>query len=841
MFVRSCGRGVHLAAAEEHAAAGEEEQTTLGWTCEACTFANEDTTAAACAVCGAGRPAAAVLEEEAALREPARAATEWRANMAAAVATRKAAAPLEVRAVLDGGRSGAGQLEPGTAETERVFGVVAGWLVGAHAAAHDDPATKRLARLVLGKRFFAANMSNADVWDEPYKAGLQRELQALGAPLAVRYMAEGLRHALGDYEMEEHALVKQDRERRPHLQAGCKVEAKGCDGRIAEVNGDGTYDVKFFNGERDATVPAAGIKYELRSDIDGIVPVPAAWAFGVHSTRKQHERVFIHMLKMIGMALNGRFHELMREVLGPHCVAGAGLMQKKGGTWFVCAEKGVARMECKRVTDHGGAPGCRPALNIDVLRILGVCETAEQMLAAMAALKARFAGCGRVKNGFKSCPEKAAQNFDLRVLMGNFVVGFGLTFGQLAEEPAVKAMWKKHVEQSPPEGGAPRGRVRAEAAEALAVLTSKELECKEVVFICEAQMVLRQTYEVRSHMHELYKGYRADSGELLHADMVSETRKVEAEQQATADGDTALKAACRDGSAAVAARLLAAGGVLAAERGAAFAVACARGREALLVAVPALAAGLGGAAGDGVAGKVWEEAWRRAASNDAEQEMGAGVVEALLGLVPELDGGVDFRRLTRLQETALLRAARGGHALAVGRLLVAGAAVDLARRVDNATPLFTAAENGHKAVVAALLAAGAAPDLADIDGATPLFMSAQNGHEVVAAVLLSAGATVDKAAANVNDSTPLFVAAENGHEEAVAVLLAAGAAVGLADSRGSTPLRIAAKNGHSAVVAVLLAAGADVHSCGMFGTPLSGAQAAGHAEIEVMLRAAGAT
>ena len=31
MFVRSCGRGVHLAAAEEHAAAGEEEQTTLGW------------------------------------------------------------------------------------------------------------------------------------------------------------------------------------------------------------------------------------------------------------------------------------------------------------------------------------------------------------------------------------------------------------------------------------------------------------------------------------------------------------------------------------------------------------------------------------------------------------------------------------------------------------------------------------------------------------------------------------------------------------------------------------------------------------------------------------------
>jgi hypothetical protein len=45
---------------------------------------------------------AADAAEQAALREPARAAAEWRADPDAAVAARKAAAPPEVRIVLDG-------------------------------------------------------------------------------------------------------------------------------------------------------------------------------------------------------------------------------------------------------------------------------------------------------------------------------------------------------------------------------------------------------------------------------------------------------------------------------------------------------------------------------------------------------------------------------------------------------------------------------------------------------------------------------------------------------------------------------------------------------------------
>merc|ERR1719331_3298442 len=213
---------------------------------------------------------------------------------------------------------------------------------------------------------------------------------------------------------------------------------------------------------------------------------------------------------------------MMRETLAAHTVAGKGLMQQRDGVYYMCPEKGVARMECKRVTDHAAAPGCRPALNIDVLR---VCRSPRELLAAMAALEARFGGCGRVKNGFATADAKAAEGFHLRVMMGNFVLDFRCTYAELAARPGVADMWAAHV-ASAAEGGAPRDRWRSAAAEARDMLTGDELARLPVRFICEAQMMLEETYDVRAHMHELYKGYRADSDKQLHADMVGETHKV---------------------------------------------------------------------------------------------------------------------------------------------------------------------------------------------------------------------------------------------------------------------------------------------------------------------------
>jgi hypothetical protein len=397
--------------------------------------------------------------EQAALREPARAAADWRAGKAAAVAARKAAAPPEVRAVLDDFDS---VYDGDDEENKRISRVVAAWLVRSHAAAHDDPATKRLARLVLGVYKFATNMAWAEVWDAPYKAGLRRVLGALGAPLGAAYAAEGLRAALGALTLPAHALVAAD----------------------------------------EARCAAAGRPHKLRCDIAGVVPVPAASLFdGDPAARQWHERVFIHKLKMLAMALNERFHATMREVLGPHVVAGEGVMaQNKDGSWRLTPEKGVARMECKRVTDHAPESGCRPAFNIDVLRVLAVCKTADKVKKALQALGARFDGCGRVKNGFAMDDAKAAAGFHLRAMMGNFVLDFELTYAQLALDPAVAAMWRQYAELSEPEGGAPRERWRAEAAAALAALTGAELAAQPVRFVCEAQIVLRQTYAVRALM-----------------------------------------------------------------------------------------------------------------------------------------------------------------------------------------------------------------------------------------------------------------------------------------------------------------------------------------------------
>ena len=57
----------------------------------------------------------------------------------------------------------------------------------------------------------------------------------------------------------------------------------------------------------------------------------------------------------------------------------------------------VAGNNSKRLTDHNDKGGCRPALNIDVMRIIGVCKTAAKLKAAIKELGETFRGCGRIK------------------------------------------------------------------------------------------------------------------------------------------------------------------------------------------------------------------------------------------------------------------------------------------------------------------------------------------------------------------------------------------------------------------------------------------------------------
>jgi hypothetical protein len=270
--------------------------------------------------------AAGHADAAAALLAPSEAArqTQWRAGTAAAVAARTAAAPAAVRTVLDGGFSGGapaldwwGEGSAESHEQDRVARDVAAWLVAAHASAHADPANKRLARLVLGVESFTRSMERLGVW-QLYKQGLGSFLRALGAPLGERFVRDGLRAALGDLTLPLHHLVVADQER----------------------------------------CAAAGTKAVLRGDIDGVVPLAAAWDFVEPVARQRSERVFTHVLVLMAIVLNENFHKKMREVLGPFVVADEGLMQKnkdRDGGFRLTPEKGVARMEWQ-VTPRACAP-----------------------------------------------------------------------------------------------------------------------------------------------------------------------------------------------------------------------------------------------------------------------------------------------------------------------------------------------------------------------------------------------------------------------------------------------------------------------------------------------------
>ena len=247
----------------------------------------------------------------------------------------------------------------GEAENKRVSRVVAEWLVPAHAAAHGDPAMKCLARLVLGVSYFTTNMGWAGVFDTPYKEQLKQHLQGLGGVLAVAYEREDQRAILGGYTMPEQPPVAAER----------------------------------------ARVEAAGGTFMVRSDARNCLPPSQAWSFdGSAAVREHYERVYIQKLKLVAMALNAQFHSMMIKVLGPWVVDGKGLMARgKDGRRRRTPPKAYPRMDGKRVTDHAAAPGCRPGLNVDVLRVLAVCATPTKMLSALGALQEKFGGCGRVK------------------------------------------------------------------------------------------------------------------------------------------------------------------------------------------------------------------------------------------------------------------------------------------------------------------------------------------------------------------------------------------------------------------------------------------------------------
>ena len=129
-------------------------------------------------------------------------------------------------------------------------------------------------------------------------------------------------------------------------------------------------------------------------------------------------------------------------------------------------------------------------------------------------------------------------------------------------------------------------------------------------------------------------------------------------------------------------------------------------------------------------------------------------------------------------------------------------------QAEKNTALLEAAREGHAEVVRLLLAAEADVNAQTQAGVTSLMWAAGNGHADVVRLLLAAEADVN--AQSQAGSTALMDAALNGHAEVVRLLLAAGADVNAQNQAGFTALLDAAGNGHAEVVWLLLAAEAEL-------------------------------
>lgn len=150
-----------------------------------------------------------------------------------------------------------------------------------------------------------------------------------------------------------------------------------------------------------------------------------------------------------------------------------------------------------------------------------------------------------------------------------------------------------------------------------------------------------------------------------------------------------------------------------------------------------------------------------------------------------------------------------------------------------------AAAGGHAACVERLLRAGALPD-ASPTGWTPLIRAVSEGHEACARLLLEGGA-------DPKGPGPLGIgtgreAASKGFSGCLRLLLAAGSGVDFGATDGQSILGWAASGGHGECVKLLLEAGAPTtmktHSSGSQEVAVSlYARATGHPEMAHLIDA----
>lgn len=192
----------------------------------------------------------------------------------------------------------------------------------------------------------------------------------------------------------------------------------------------------------------------------------------------------------------------------------------------------------------------------------------------------------------------------------------------------------------------------------------------------------------------------------------------------------------------------------------------------------------------------------------------------------------------------VLAAAAHGDVTELRTLLGGGAAVDV-RDSHGRTPLHVAAFAGRHAVMRELVARGANPNALEADRYDIVTIAAVANDRATLEVALALGCSASNVTSRY-DGTALIAAAHLGHAEVVRMLIRAGAPLDLVNNLGWTALieSIVLGDGgprHTDTLKALVDAGANVNLADGSGrTPLALATSRGYADMQALLRTAGA-
>lgn len=189
-----------------------------------------------------------------------------------------------------------------------------------------------------------------------------------------------------------------------------------------------------------------------------------------------------------------------------------------------------------------------------------------------------------------------------------------------------------------------------------------------------------------------------------------------------------------------------------------------------------------------------------------------------------LKAGADASQVEPDGETLLMEASAIGVLPVVELLLKHGAAVDVREANYDQTALMFAARAGHADIVSALLAAGARAGDATRVGAAPPFIAPNSVPGFGFGVgILRGGVPADRGRREPQPGglTALHYAARHDHVEVARLLVQAGAQLDAREANGITPLLMAISSDNLEAAHFLLGKGADVNAQDWYGrTPL---------------------